>query len=172
MADEDIKARKNLPSDYTFKASSPAEDYLAIASIHHREAKQLLENAQAAQAEDRQEEAKLLMDLAVERRKTAEEFEKAAKGEASDPIVDEILDWQEDLCEGYTPYAPSFFSDEELAAAAAAVAAEAAEQEPSWSRRVNHAWDWVKDKKQQFTRRVLGTCLSILQGSDHPRGSR
>jgi hypothetical protein len=97
-------------SDYKFKGSSEGDDYRAIARIHYREAKQLLEGAQLAQSEDRQEEYKLLTDLAIARRQTAEEFEKAANGEAGDPIVAEILDWQEDLCTGYVPHQPVFIA--------------------------------------------------------------
>jgi hypothetical protein len=88
---------------YSFQGSSPADELLEIARIHRREAKQLFDNAHAAQAEGREEEARLLMDLAVARRERADEFERAARGEGSDPVVTEILDWQEDLCADYVP---------------------------------------------------------------------
>jgi hypothetical protein len=99
---------------YSFQGSSPAESYLDIARIHHKEAKQLLEAAQAAQAEDRREEAKLLFDVAASRKATAEAFERAARGETGDPIVAEILDSQEENREPFVPYAPQFLSEEEL----------------------------------------------------------
>ncbi|MGD0830214.1 MAG: hypothetical protein ABR907_04675 [Terracidiphilus sp.] len=106
---QDDQPQKKL-SDYKFKGSSEGEDYHAIARIHYREAKQLLESAQVAKAEERQEEYKLLTDLAIARRETADEFELAANGLAGDPIVAEILDWQEDLCEGYVPHTPIFIA--------------------------------------------------------------
>jgi hypothetical protein len=112
MPDE---TKKYEQSDYIFKARSAAEDCIEIAKIHHREAKQLFENASRAEAEGRLEEAKLLTDLAVAREATAAEFESTARGESSDPIVAEILDWQEDLTEGYVPYAPTFVTGDETA---------------------------------------------------------
>jgi hypothetical protein len=112
MPDETMKYQQ---SDYIFKARSAAEDCLEIAKIHHREAKQLFENASRAEAEGRLEEAKLLTDLAVAREATAAEFESTARGESKDPIVAEILDWQEDLSGGYTPYAPTFVTGDEPA---------------------------------------------------------
>jgi hypothetical protein len=51
----------------------------------------------------------------VAREATAAEFESTARGESSDPIVAEILDWQEDLSEGYTPYTPTFVTGDEPA---------------------------------------------------------
>jgi acyl-CoA reductase-like NAD-dependent aldehyde dehydrogenase len=102
-------------SQYAFQGRLPTEELLEIARIHHKEAKELLEHAQEAKAEEREEEAKLLMDLSVAREERAQEFEKAAKGEGGDPIVTEILDWQEDLCGNYTPHSLEFFTEEELA---------------------------------------------------------
>jgi len=97
----------NNPQDqspvYSSQGNLAAKEFLDIARIHQREAKQLFEGAQQAQAEDRQEEAKLLTDLAIARRERAEEFERVAKGEGSDPIVTEILDYQDDMCKNYTP---------------------------------------------------------------------
>ena len=112
MPDE---TKKYQQSDYIFKARSPAEDCLEIAKIHHREAKQLFDNASRSEAEGRLEEAKLLTDLAVAREAIAAEFESTARGESSDPIVAEILDWQEDLKEGYVPYSPTFVTGDEQA---------------------------------------------------------
>ena len=93
---------------YSFQGSSPAEELLEIARIHHKEAKQLYESARAAEAEERHEEAKLLMDLADSRRERAEEFERAAKGEGNDPIVTEILEDQEDICHNYQPHTSTY----------------------------------------------------------------
>jgi hypothetical protein len=105
---------QNQPPAYTFQGNSPAEELLEIARIHHREAKDLLEHSQEAKAEGREEEAKLLMDLWVAREERALEFERAARGEGSDPVVNEILDWQEDICGSYAPPALEFFTEEEL----------------------------------------------------------
>src|ERR1035437_2709311 len=100
---------------YKFPGSSPADELLEIARIHHREAKQLLDSARMAEAEGRQEEAKLLMDLAISRRERAEEFEKAARGEGGDPIVTEILDSQQDLLDNYSSvFTPALISLEDL----------------------------------------------------------
>ncbi|MGO9777208.1 MAG: hypothetical protein ACLPM3_11545 [Terracidiphilus sp.] len=104
---------QNQPPGLSIQGSAQAEEFLEIAKIHHREANKLFEGAAAAQAEDRQSEAKLLTELAVARRNTAVEFERAARGEGSDPIVAEILDWQEGLNEGYVPYAPTFVTGDE-----------------------------------------------------------
>ena len=105
--------RWSQPSDYVFKASSPADDCLEIAAIHHKEANQLFAGARQAEAEGRQEEARLLHDLAVAREATAVEFETAAKGETSDPVVTEILEWQKDLCEKYVPHSLTFVTGNE-----------------------------------------------------------
>lgn len=99
---------------YSFQGNSPADSFLDIARIHHREAKQLLERAAEAKAEDRQEEYKLLMDIYAEREKTAIDFENAARGEAGDPIVTDILDSLEENREPFVPYAPTFLSEEQL----------------------------------------------------------
>jgi hypothetical protein len=114
MPDEEPKPQQAQKPAYSFQGDSPAESFLDIARIHHREAKQLLERAQQAQAEDRQEEAKLLMDLYADREKTAVEFESAARGETGDPIVTEILDSLEENREPFVPYAPTFLSEEQL----------------------------------------------------------
>lgn len=114
MPDEDLKPPQRKSPAYSFQGSSPAESYLAIASIHNKEARQLLESAEVAQAEDRQEEAKLLFDVAASRKATAEAFERAARGETGNPIVAEILDSLEENREPFVPYAPTFLSEEEL----------------------------------------------------------
>jgi acyl-CoA reductase-like NAD-dependent aldehyde dehydrogenase len=102
------------PQDQTpgcsFQGISSAEELLVIARIHHREAKQLFENAQKAQAEDRQEEARLLTDLAIARRERADELDKAARGESGDPIVGELLESEEVMCKNYTPKTPTYIA--------------------------------------------------------------
>ncbi len=105
---------KNKPPVYTFQGDSPADELHEIARIHYKEAKELLDRANESLAEDRQEEAKLLIDLSRSRRERADEFEKAARGEGGDPIVAEILDSQEDNCPGYTEYTPTFMTPEDL----------------------------------------------------------
>ena len=109
MPDE---TKKYQQSDYIFKARSAAEDCLEIAKIHHREAKQLFENASRAEAEGRLEEAKLLTDLAVAREATAAEFESTARGESSDPIVAEIRDSEPEMFKNYTPNTPTYTAPE------------------------------------------------------------
>ena len=100
----------NRTPGYTFQSNSPAQEYLDVARIHHREAKQLFDSAQAALAEDRQEEARLLTDLAIARRERAEAFERAARGEGGDPIVAEILAGQQNT---YQPYSPTYVAPDE-----------------------------------------------------------
>jgi len=99
---------------YTFQDSSPADQFLEMARIHRLEAKQLFKNADKADAEGLQEEAKLLMDLAIARRERAEEFERAARGECGDPVVSEINDGLDETRMNYVPYAPSVMTEEEL----------------------------------------------------------
>ncbi len=106
----------NNPQDkvltHPFEGITTAEECLNIAFIHHREAKQLFESAQQARAEGRLEEASLLTDLAVARRETAEEFERAAKGEGSDPIVAEIREFEPEMFKNYTPNTPTYTAPE------------------------------------------------------------
>jgi|CZKF01.1.fsa_nt_gi hypothetical protein len=109
----------NNPQDQTptfsSQGNSSAKEFLDIARIHHREAKQLFDSAQQAQAEDRQAEARLLTDLAIARRERAEEFERVARGEGSDPIVAEILDYEPNMVKNYTTNTPTYTApDEEL----------------------------------------------------------
>lgn len=111
MSDEDIQ---NQPPVYTFQGSSPADELLEIARMHHEEARHLLDHAHDAESEDRESEARLLSDLAIARMERAEEFERAAKGETGDPIVAEILDVQKELSQNYSPkYTPLFISNED-----------------------------------------------------------
>jgi hypothetical protein len=113
MPDDDFL--KPEPS-YTFIGTSPTAELLEIARIHHKEAKQLQESAIAAEAENRPEEAKLLMDISNSRLQTALDFEKAARGEGGDPIVTDILSDQEDISKNYVPheskYAPKLTAAE------------------------------------------------------------
>ncbi len=104
---------KDQPPVFTFQGSTPAEVPLEIARIHLVEAKQLLERAEEAEAADRLEEAKLLKHVAASRKQTADEFEKVARGEASDPIVAEILDWQEDIAGNYVPYQSTYVAPDD-----------------------------------------------------------
>jgi hypothetical protein len=95
---------KDEPPAYHYRDDLPGGGLVDVANIHHREAKQLYIGAETAKAEGREEEARLLLDLAIAREETAKEFDKAAKGEVGDPIVAEILDWQEDISENFVPY--------------------------------------------------------------------
>ncbi|MGA3159813.1 MAG: hypothetical protein ABSC77_01250 [Terracidiphilus sp.] len=103
---------QDQPAAYTFLGSSPADELLEIAQLYHREAKHLLARAHEAQAEDRQEEAKLLTDLAISKRDQAEEFERAARGEGSDPIVNDILKSEQSLRTNFTPFTSTYSSPE------------------------------------------------------------
>jgi len=113
MQEEKPANPQSPPSEYIFQARSVTEDCLAVANIHRREAKQLYEGAQKSEAEGRFEEAHLLKDLAVAREATADEFEKTAWGETRDPIVGEILDWQEDISSTYQPHKLTFITGNE-----------------------------------------------------------
>jgi hypothetical protein len=102
------------PPVYTFLSEEPAEVFNELADMHHREAKQLLERAHEAEAEGRQEEAKLLMDVSAFRQERAEELERTARGEVEDPSVVEVLDGQQDILNHYTPHTYTFVSPDEL----------------------------------------------------------
>jgi len=110
MPEENPQDQKSI---YTYKGNSPVEEYLEVASIYNKEAKQLFERAQQALAEDRQEEARLLNDIAISRREKAEEFEKAAKEKGDDPIVTEILSYQQELLDNYVPHTPTYVAPED-----------------------------------------------------------
>jgi hypothetical protein len=118
MPDEEKKPDDTFQDQtpiYTFLDSSQADEYREIARIHRKEGKQLLEHAHQAEAEDRQEEAKLLMDLSIKWEERAEEFEKAARGEGGDPIVTEILESQDEMIEKTSiKYTPEFISGKGL----------------------------------------------------------
>lgn len=98
------------PPAYHYLVDLPGGGLVDVANIHHREAKQLYIGAEMAKAEGREEEAKLLLDLAIAREETAKEFDKAAKGEVGDPIVAEILDWQEEISENFVPYTSDYIA--------------------------------------------------------------
>jgi hypothetical protein len=104
---------QNQAPAYSFLGSSPKEELLIVARIHHKEAKQLFERAQEAQAEGRQEEAKLLLDLGIARRDRADEMEKAAREEIDDPIVAELLENEEAMSKNYVPYTPTYTAPED-----------------------------------------------------------
>jgi len=108
MSDDDFQDLRDLKPSYTFIGTPPSAEHLEIARIHHREAKQMEDSAKNAEAEGRFEEAKLLMDLAKSRRDTAQEFEKAARGEGGDPIVTDILSDQEDISRKYVPHTSNY----------------------------------------------------------------
>lgn len=97
---------------YTFLGEEPAGVFHELAEMHHREAKQLLERAHESEAEGREEEAKLLMDVSATREQRAAELEMAARGEAEDPSVIEVLDGQEDILKSYTPNTMTFFKED------------------------------------------------------------
>jgi hypothetical protein len=102
------------PPSYTFLTEEPAEEYRILAEMHRKEAKQLLERAQEAEAEGRQEEAKLLIDVSASRQERAGDLDKTARGEADDPSVTEAIDGQLEVLSTYTPHSMAFFKEDEL----------------------------------------------------------
>jgi len=106
-------SHQDRTSAYSFQGRSSSEELLEIARLYQKEAKQLLERAQEALAEDRQEEAKLLKDLAIAQRERADEFEKAAREEGGDPIVAEILRHQQSQRKDHASYTPTYSAPEE-----------------------------------------------------------
>jgi hypothetical protein len=111
MSEEDLRDQTPV---YTFLDEEPAGVFRELADMHHREAQQLLEHAMQAEAEDRQEESKLLMDIMVAREQRAAELEQAARGESEDPSVVEVLDGQQEILNTYTPNTMTFFKEDEL----------------------------------------------------------
>ncbi len=99
---------QDQPPAYTFLGRSPAGEFLEIAQLYHKEAKNLLARAHEAEADDRQEEARLLTDLAIAKREQAEEYEKAARGEGNDPIVAGILKSEQTQRTNYTPFTSTY----------------------------------------------------------------
>jgi hypothetical protein len=104
---------QNQPPAFTFLGKSPDGEFLDIAQLYHKEAKNLLVRANEAQAADRHEEARLLTDLAISKREQAEEFEKAARGEGNDPIVADILQSEQTRRTNYTPFTSDYPATEE-----------------------------------------------------------
>jgi hypothetical protein len=111
MSDDDLRDQTPV---YTFLSEEPAGVFRELADMHHREAQQLLERAQQSEAEDRREEARLLMDVMAAREQRAAELEQAARGEAEDPSVIEVRDGQEEILNTYTPNTMTFFKEDEL----------------------------------------------------------
>jgi hypothetical protein len=107
------------------------------------------------------------MDLSAARKQRAEEFDRAARGEGGDPIVTEILDWQQDMRKTHTPHMMEFLTKEELAAAE--LARLAALPPPGF---IVRALDWIALKKEQCKRRMLTACFSFLQAFNRPGGNR
>ncbi len=146
MADDDFEdQRENKPS-YTFIGTSPGDELLEVARIHRREVKQMMENAAMAEAEGREQEARLLRDIAKDRQDRAEEFERAARGETKDPVVTEILSDQEETIKNYVPhsseYAPKLSDAEKDALANLAELTE-----PPPSSPFARAFGWLSRKK-------------------------
>ena len=104
---------QNQPPAFTFLGKSPDGEFLDIAQLYHKEAKNLLVRANEAQAADRHEEARLLTDLAISKREQAEEFEKAARGEGNDPIVAGILQSEQTRRTNFTPFTSTYPTTEE-----------------------------------------------------------
>ena len=147
MSDDDFQDLRDLKPSYTFIGTSPAAEHLECARIHVREAKQMEDSAKTAEAEGRVEEAKLLRDLANSRRQTALEFEKAARGEGSDPIVADILSDQEDIHKNYVPH-QSHYAPKLTAAEKEALEKLAEYTEPPPPSPIARAIAWFSGKKQ------------------------
>lgn len=146
MPDDDFQDLRDLQPSYTFIGTPPSAEHIEIARIHHREAKQMEDNALISEAEGRLEEASLLRDLAKSRRKTAQEFEMAARGEGGDPIVTEILSDQEDLTKNYVPHTSKYTA--KLTAAEQEALAHLAEYtEPPPPGPIARAIAWFSGKK-------------------------
>jgi len=146
MADEEFDDQREVKPSYTFIGTSPGDELLDVARIHRREVKQLLDSADASEAEGREQEARLLRAIAKERLDRAEEFEKAARGETKDPVVTEILSDQEETIKGYVPhssdYAPKLTDAEKDALANLAELTE-----PPPPSRIARAFSWFSGKK-------------------------
>jgi hypothetical protein len=146
MADDDFEDQRDQKPSYTFIGTSPGDELIEVARIHRREAKQMLDNAQIAQAEGREQEARLLKDIAKERLDRAEEFESAARGETKDPVVTEILSDQEETIKGYVPHQSKY--EAKLTAAEKDALANLAEFiEPPPPSPLARAFGWFSRKK-------------------------
>jgi len=146
MADEEFEDQREIKPSYTFIGTSPGDELLDVARIHRREVKQLLDSADASAAEGREQEAKLLRDIAKERLDRAEEFERAARGETKDPVVTEILSDQEETTKSYVPhssdYAPKMTDAEKDVLANLAELTEPPPPSP-----IARAFSWFSGKK-------------------------
>jgi hypothetical protein len=146
MPDDDFLDQREVKPSYTFIGTSPGDELLEVARIHRREAKQLQDSAHVAEAEGRQQEAKLLLDIAKERQDRAEEFERAARGETKDPCVTEILSDQEETIKGYVPHESKYVA--KLTAAEQEALANLAEFiEPPPPSPIARALSWFSRKK-------------------------
>ena len=139
MSDEGFHAEDE--PGYTFLGSSPAEKFLELAVLHHKEAKQLRERAREAEEEGRAEEVKLLLDVAAVRERRAEELERAARGEGDDPSVAEVLDGEQEVLEAYVPPSMSFINPEDLPPATVPV-----HMRPLPPGKIDLAMAWIKNR--------------------------
>jgi len=147
MSDDDFQDMRDLKPSYTFIGTSASDELLAVARIHRREAKQMRDNADTAAAEGREQEAKLLRDIAKDREEKAEEFERAARGETKDPVVSEILDDQENVSKSYVPHQSEYVP--KLTAAEKEALANLAElTEPPPPSPLSRAFSWFSGKKR------------------------
>jgi hypothetical protein len=128
-------------ASYTFLGTSPAETFRELVVLHLKEAKQLRERAREAEEEGRTEEVKLLLDVAVTREKRAAELELAAKGEADDPSVAEVLDGEKEILVGYEAPTMSFIKPEDLPPATLP-----AHMRPLPPSNFDRAMDWIKNR--------------------------
>jgi hypothetical protein len=124
---------------YTFLGTSPAEKFLELAVLHRKEAKQLRESARLSEAEGREEEVRLLIRVAETREQRAQELEKAARGEADDPSVAEVLDGEQEVLSAYVPPTMSFLRPEDLPPATVPM-----HMRPLPPGNIPRALDWVK----------------------------
>jgi len=147
MADDDFQDMREHKPSYTFIGTSPGDELIEVARIHRREAKQMRDNAITAAAEGREQEAKLLRDIAQEREDKADEFERAARGETKDPVVTEILDDQENVTKSYVPHESNYKA--KLTAAEKEALANLAElTEPPPPSPLSRAFSWFSSKKR------------------------
>lgn len=128
-------------ASYTFLGTSPAEKFRELAVLHQKEAKQLRERAREAEEEGRAEEVKLLLDVAVTREQRAAELEMAAKGEADDPSVAEVLEGEKEILVGYEPPTMSFINPDDLPPATVPV-----HMRPLPPSNVDRAMDWIRNR--------------------------
>ena len=146
MADDDFEDQQELKPSYTFIGTSPGDELLDVVRIHRREVKQLLDSAIESEAQGREQEAKLLRDIAKERQDRADEFERAARGETKDPVITEILFDQEETTKNYVPHS-SDYAPRLTAAEKDALANLAELTEPPPPSPIARAFSWFSRKK-------------------------